>query len=351
MKKIDYKSQITALKFINKDELLVGSGPFLLKINIHTHETKQLKIFEMARILKIKHSKYTVVSGQKSLAILLDFKIIHSFEIDDWIIDFEFGNEIAILTAHNNLQIRDWNGKLISEKKNDSRCMLYSGCIYNHSCFSGTIFNQIIWNEKAFIGHEGVLFSVEYKDGYILSTSDDRTVRLWNVETGDCVIFHGHLGRVWKAMFYNEYVVSISEDASCRVWNRKGELLTVWEGHGSRNVWSVDVIDGIVATGGGDGGIRLWNLEELKQNRIDDDSQVETIELPNVPKSFGFTKNLEIVDELGNFYSYKDGLKKTFTDSEFKGHSHIVTVDENTIAFNNGLILFQNRKVKNTKIV
>ncbi|KAJ3325377.1 WD repeat-containing protein 6 [Boothiomyces sp. JEL0866] len=344
MKKIDYKSQITALKFINSNELLVGTGPFLTKINIHTHEKQELKIFEMARILKIKLQHYTICAGQKSICILQGFEILHLFEIDDWIIDFELHeNYLLILTAHNNLQTRDFDGRLLNETKNSARCMLYSGCIYNNSSFSGTIFNQIIHNREKYIGHEGVLFSVEYKDGFILSTSDDRTVRLWNVESNECVVFHGHLGRVWKAIFYNDYIISISEDASCRVWNRQGELLTVWEGHGSRNVWSVDVIDGIVATGGGDGGIRLWNLNELKQNRIDDDSQVQTINLPNVPKSFGFTKELEIVDEMGNFYSFKGELKKQFTDTEFKGHSNIVTISDNTVTFNVGLVLFQTK--------
>jgi len=42
------------------------------------------------------------------------------------------------------------------------------------------------------------------------------------------------------------------------------DCLACWEGHEGKSAWSVAVSDhGVVATGGGDGGIHLWRLDSI----------------------------------------------------------------------------------------
>ncbi|KAJ3342470.1 hypothetical protein HDU93_002229 [Gonapodya sp. JEL0774] len=175
-------------------------------------------------------------------------------------------------------------------------------------------------------GHDGAVFSVSFDSSgrYLITAGDDRTVRTWDLATSTESIRNitepsttsfGHISRVWRAVFIPpvstasvdeppRYSVSASEDATARVWQLplanqethgklSAQCVTVlgggtgkrgqgWRGgggggHEKRNIWSIDVAvmksqvhtDGfrtLVATGGGDGGVRLWdctsNVEE-----------------------------------------------------------------------------------------
>ncbi|KAI9141585.1 WD40-repeat-containing domain protein [Paraphysoderma sedebokerense] len=209
-----------------------------------------------------------------------------------------------------------------------TRCILYSGGAHgstwsNLVIASGTVFNEVhLWRLpslasldnfcnkskssgfqphgevirvgnvidvdvfKKLVGHEGVVFYVSFsKDGKLLSsTSDDRTVRLWNADhNAQCEPFHtyyGHTSRVWQSRILESlnYIVTVSEDNTCRVWSyptlddaeQEAKCLAVLSGHSGRNCWSVAISNdlGVVATGGADAGIRFWNLKEMKRNLI-----------------------------------------------------------------------------------
>ena len=61
--------------------------------------------------------------------------------------------------------------------------------------------------------HVGVSFSPNNQ--YVVSGSDDNTVRIWDVESGDCIkILKGHTSCVYGVSFSpnNQYVVSGSND-------------------------------------------------------------------------------------------------------------------------------------------
>jgi WD40 repeat protein len=60
-------------------------------------------------------------------------------------------------------------------------------------------------------------------------------------------------------------VISTSEDGRCRVWDSSlGTCLTSLVGHQGKNVWAIatDEEGRILASGGGDGAILLWDLEK-----------------------------------------------------------------------------------------
>ena len=74
------------------------------------------------------------------------------------------------------------------------------------------------------IGHSGEVLSAQFSpDGQnIVSASDDKTVRVWSVATGECVqTLAGHSYAVLSAQFSpdGQNIVSASGDATNRVWS------------------------------------------------------------------------------------------------------------------------------------
>ncbi|KAF9977384.1 WD repeat-containing protein 6 [Actinomortierella ambigua] len=221
-------------------------------------------------------------------------------------------SSIAIAYAHNFVEVYDLpadpleatvvstlaNLHLSFAIQSEERCTLFCGRFHNNTLedlvfASGTSFCQtLVWKvhhpesqeapvEKTLVGHEGILFGIRWsEDGKHLSTvSDDRTIRLWDLTKPDTphVVLFGHMARVWDCQMVGQYLVSISEDATCRVWKNPigkeastdgfSDCLACWEGHEGKNAWSVAIADnGVVATGGGDGGIHLWRLDSVAES-------------------------------------------------------------------------------------
>jgi WD40 repeat protein len=122
---------------------------------------------------------------------------------------------------------------------------------------------------------QGVIFSIKFNDdrSQIVSGSDDRTIRLWNLpldwESSERYVVHihvhvvvnwffptvhfrseelccslvlyGHCARVWDARLLLDCIVSIGEDATCRVWNLNGQCKEIVRGHKGRSIWSMAI--------------------------------------------------------------------------------------------------------------
>lgn len=291
----NYVGHITALHFHSESTLLAVSGRFVSLHCIHTAAQLDLvQIPERAHDLKPTASKndYVAICG-KSLTIITiknnKFLKVTTFTCEDWIMDAKrlLNGDYAVLIAHNHIQLRAaLTFEIIREIRCEQKCQIYSGALFG-DCWdsllvaSGTILQHIlVWGTQSsriahrFVGHEGAIFNLQWNStGSILaSVSDDRTIRLWDVidGIGQTHCFQGHTSRIWKTRFCNDLIISVSEDASCRVWNLlTGECESCWEGHLLSNVWSLAInsTNKIVATGGGDGAIRLWDLNaSIAQN-------------------------------------------------------------------------------------
>ncbi|MBW4623355.1 MAG: hypothetical protein KME17_28860 [Cyanosarcina radialis HA8281-LM2] len=120
---------------------------------------------------------------------------------------------------------------------------------------------------KTLVGHENWVLSVAFSpDGRtIASCSPDRTVKLWDVETGECLkTFIGHQNWVLSIAFSpdGQYLVSGSGDQTVKLWDAKtGECLKTFTGH-DQGVFGVAVSgDGqTIASGSPDQTARLWDL-------------------------------------------------------------------------------------------
>ena len=114
-----------------------------------------------------------------------------------------------------------------------------------------------IWNittgecEAELIGHLRSIKSVIFShDGmHIVSASRDNTVRIWNTITGECeAVLEGHSDCVNSAVFSPEgkYIVSASADNTARIWNRFTlECEAMLKGHSHDVISAVFSSDGV----------------------------------------------------------------------------------------------------------
>ncbi|XP_071791479.1 transcription initiation factor TFIID subunit 5-like [Asterias amurensis] len=124
-------------------------------------------------------------------------------------------------------------------------------------------------------GHSGSVYSVSISPDrtYIVSGSEDGTVRVWSMYTfTNLVCYKGHNYPVWDVQFgpYGHYFVSGGKDRTARLWSTENyQPLRLLAGHFS----DIDCVkfhpnSNYVATGSSDRTIRLWDVQNGKCVRI-----------------------------------------------------------------------------------
>ena len=258
------------------------------------------------------HGRFLACAGEKALAMVHSgataMELLgdgYSKELSDVVLDVQIleddNAKVALGFCHNFIEIHSFpSGACIQKVQCSVRgllyCMAFSGRTESQLVVaSGTVTNSVlIWDPvddgcpaHVLSNRLGcVLFSVTWSHDRrrICCTSDDRTVRVWQVKDvlsssraplskGDLLkdatefveswSSFGHSSRVWDCIFFrDENVISCAEDGIAAVWNAAGECREKLRGHLQKNVWCVAAHSelSIVATGGGDGSVKLWDV-------------------------------------------------------------------------------------------
>ena len=124
---------------------------------------------------------------------------------------------------------------------------------------------------KVLQGHHGYINSAVFSSNgrKVLTSSDDKTARIWDVETGkELQKLEGHIGSVRSGIFSpdGKKVVTSSGDKTARIWDvETGKVLHVLAGHTDEAIQAVFSPDGKkIVTGSADGTARIWDVETGK---------------------------------------------------------------------------------------
>lgn len=309
---------------------------------------REKQIFRRNKVHGIKVNPDTgsiVIYGGKSLAVvklddLYDDTIPEEYSVGDWIIFATIMDDILLcLTAHNDVVSIDLDGRTLESKQNcNEKSIIYSGCIgkYNGRIIvcSGTVMDGVlVWDLKSkqvlhrFTEHEGSIFFVEMHQRYILSCSDDRSIRVYDLEQAKLqAVGWGHRSRIWSLNFYDFTatgfkVLSTSEDCTTQAWqytegNEALASVQSFTGHTGRNVWSgcVDDIAKLGFSGGSDGKLMVHDLApETRPGYLRSE-----VTLKGVKAYFDYGYGLLAVSG-GKFYALKEyrGWEFLFEDSKY----------------------------------
>ncbi|MGI0485086.1 NB-ARC domain-containing protein [Pantanalinema rosaneae CENA516] len=116
-------------------------------------------------------------------------------------------------------------------------------------------------------GHRSWVWTVRFSpDSQLLASgSYDHTIKLWQVNSGACwQTLEGHPSSVLGVTFSHDgsRLVSGGYDQMIKLWQvETGQCLHTWQAHSNR-VWAVAISpdDRLLATGGDDQTIKIWNL-------------------------------------------------------------------------------------------
>jgi WD40 repeat protein len=99
-------------------------------------------------------------------------------------------------------------------------------------------------------------------DGGLVSWSTDKTVRIWNMQTGKCLaVLEGHADDVWGALLLADgRLVSWSKDRTLRVWDAAtGLCVAVLAGHADEVGGALALASGRLVSWSKDGTLRVWD--------------------------------------------------------------------------------------------
>jgi len=125
-------------------------------------------------------------------------------------------------------------------------------------------------------GHTNNVRSVAWSPDQLYAVSGsslDRTVRVWDVESGRCLrVLEGHTNEIWSVAWSADgrRALSDSFDRTVRVWDvESGRCLRILKGHSRGIVATVWSADGrLVLSGSFDRTVRVWDVESGRCLRV-----------------------------------------------------------------------------------
>ncbi|KAJ1990048.1 hypothetical protein GGI25_002347 [Coemansia spiralis] len=115
---------------------------------------------------------------------------------------------------------------------------------------------------RTFTGHDASVLCLKYDETTIVTGSSDATVIVWDWETGGPKMrLISHSAGVLDVAFNADYIVSCSKDCTIKVWQRStGKLIRTMSGHRGP-VNAVQLRGDKIVSASGDSLIKMWDVK------------------------------------------------------------------------------------------
>jgi transcription initiation factor TFIID subunit 5 len=132
--------------------------------------------------------------------------------------------------------------------------------------------SDILYNQRLLCGHTGPIYSLSMsrEKWFLLSSSEDYTIRLWSLLTWTCLItFRGHTQPVFDVQFgpFGHYFASCSLDKTARLWSiEQAQALRIFtDGINDIETLCFHPNSNYIATSSSDRVLKIWDLSESKE--------------------------------------------------------------------------------------
>lgn len=117
------------------------------------------------------------------------------------------------------------------------------------------------YHVKTFTGHTDGIMCLQFDENTLITGSYDKTVRVWDLETGETLrVLRGHTRDVRALQFDDAKLITGSMDRTLKIWNyRTGECIRTLEGH-NEGIVSLNFDANILASGSVDASIKVWDF-------------------------------------------------------------------------------------------
>lgn len=134
------------------------------------------------------------------------------------------------------------------------------------------IYNPRVFNCKLFStlrGHQGDVLSLTITENKIISGSQDKTIKIWDLNTAKLLhTLSGHNSGIYSLAVSNNRLVSSSADRTIKIWDlNSNELMVTLLGHNS-HVYSLSASNDKFASASLDKTIKIWDFETKKIYKI-----------------------------------------------------------------------------------
>lgn len=115
---------------------------------------------------------------------------------------------------------------------------------------------------QEFVGHKDGITCLQFNRKFLMSGSYDATVKIWNVDTGECIrTLTGHTKGVRALTFDSQKLITGGLDSTIKVWNyHTGQCISTYRGHDDA-VSSVDFCNKTIVSGSADCTVKVWHVD------------------------------------------------------------------------------------------
>ncbi|KAM0674440.1 hypothetical protein GVAV_002053 [Gurleya vavrai] len=217
------------------------------------------------RILKEKENYFFVSAGRDGKVILwdLDGKSVFSYMHEGPVYDLIVKDDLIISCGMDG-KVKIYKDKLFYKELKSHKQRVNSISLKKEIFVSCSDDNRILFYKNfevhKEVSHKNAVSCVDISlNGlFVASCSFDKTVRIWDLHTGNCLFSYFHVAAVYKVIFRDNLVISCGKDKMIKSFcMKKGKVVSDFVC--SDEVFDIDYDNGILVAGCRDGKLFFYN--------------------------------------------------------------------------------------------